>query len=221
MLTRLICIMVGFAFGSIPNGFLIAKSRGVDLKHEGSGNVGSTNVLRVMGRGYALLTLILDMAKCIVPCIIMARVLRSYSDMHYLITLYTGAASVLGHIFSPFLRFRGGKGIATSGGLLVCLDPLLALCTIGMVFVVTGFTGYVSLGSIAAAVVVIIFHIVMLATGYIPGWWFYKQNHIPGQGVEIMCVILLLAAVVLYRHRENIRRLLNGTENKVSLRGKK
>lgn len=221
MAVRLICFLIGFGFGSIPTGYLVARSKGIDIKHTGSGNVGTTNILRTMGRGWALMTLILDMLKCIIPVMISSLVFREQTDMHYLITLYTGCGAVLGHIFSPFLKFQGGKGIATSGGMLICLDPILAFGTIAMVFIVTGFTGYVSLGSIIAAAVVIIFHIVMIATGYTPGWWFYKQNHEPGQGAEIMIVILILAGLVLLRHRENIKRLLSGRENKVSLTGKK
>lgn len=221
MWIRIVCAAFGFFFGSIPSGYLVGKYKGVDLKQVGSGNVGSTNVLRTMGRKYALLTLILDMMKCIVPVILTSIMFYEYSEMHYLITLYTGSGAVFGHIFSPFLKFKGGKGIATSGGMLICLDPILAFCTIAMVFVVTAVTGYVSLGSIIAALVVIIFHIIMILTAYTPGWWFYKQNHTLRQGPEIMCVILILAAVVLFRHRENIKRLFNGTENKVSLKGRK
>lgn len=221
MWIRFICTIIGFAFGSIASGYLIAKTNGVDLKHVGSGNVGSTNVLRSMGRKYALLTLFMDMAKCIIPVVILAFAFKTHENMHYLTTLYTGAGAVLGHIFSPFLRFHGGKGVATSGGLLICLDPILALVTIAMVFIVTGITGYVSLGSIIAVMVVVTFHIVMLATGYVPGWTFYKQNYEAGQAWEIMCIIIILALLILYRHRENMKRLLNGTENKVSFMGRK
>lgn len=218
---RTLCLLIGFLFGSIPSGYIIARSKGIDLKHTGSGNVGSTNVLRTMGRGYALLTLIMDMLKCIIPVVIMSLLFHEHTDMHYLITLYTSSGAVLGHIFSPFLKFQGGKGVATSGGMLICLDPVLALATITMVFIVIIATGYVSLGSLMACVVVIVFHIVMLFSGYIPGWWFYKQNYISNQAPEIMCVISILAIVVALRHRENIKRLIIGKENKVSLRKKR
>ena len=108
MSMRIICLVTGFIFGSIPNGYLIARSKGVDIRHTGSGNVGTTNVLRSMGKKYGALTLLLDMAKAIVPIIIMQLFYGDVHETRYITTMYTGLGAVLGHDFSPWLNFNGG-----------------------------------------------------------------------------------------------------------------
>ncbi len=201
MSMRIICLIVGFIFGSIPNGYLIARSKGVDIRHTGSGNVGTTNVLRSMGKKYGAMQLF-------------------YGDIHetrYITTMYTGLGAVLGHDFSPWLNFNGGKGVATSGGVLLTTDPLLITVTLAMVFITAKVTGYVSLGSLMASVVYIAFNLFVAITGYVPGWPFYPQYFSPSHSIEIIAVALIMAGITVFRHKANIIRLMNGTENKIKL----
>lgn len=217
MSMRIICLIVGFAFGSIPNGYLIARSKGVDIRHTGSGNVGTTNVLRSMGKKYGALTLLLDMAKAIVPIIIMQLFYGDIYETRYITTMYTGLGAVLGHDFSPWLNFNGGKGVATSGGVLLTTDPILITVTLAMVFITAKVTGYVSLGSLMASVVYIAFNLFVAITGHVPGWPFYPQYFSPSHRFEIIAVALIMAGITVFRHKANIIRLINGTENKIKL----
>lgn len=221
MSMRIICLVVGAVFGSVPNGYIIAKSKGIDLKHTGSGNVGTTNVLRSMGKKYAALTLVMDMLKGIVPIIIMQLVFREQRDMRYLITMYTGLGAVLGHDFSPWLGFNGGKGIATSGGVILTTDPLIFVIDFITIFGAAIATGYVSLGSMLATVFYFVFNAVIALTGHIPGWSFYKQYYDRTHAAEIIAIAFIMSAIAVYRHKANIIRLINGNENKISLKKQK
>ena len=218
MSIRAVCFLTGVIFGSIPNGYLLAKSKGVDLRHTGSGNIGSTNVLRSMGRGYGALTLILDMLKSIVPVIFMQIIFKSHEDMRYLITLYTGFGAVLGHDFSPWLHFNGGKGIATSGGIIAITDPIIFIIDLVTIFGTAIVTGYVSLGSLLAASFYFIFNVIMVVNKKIPGWSIFKQNYANADAAEIILIAFLVTALAFFRHKANIVRLLNGSENKISLK---
>ncbi len=221
MVMRLICLVVGFVFGSIPNGYILAKSKGVDIRNIGSGNIGTTNVLRGMGKKYGALTLLLDMGKAVIPIVIMAIVYGDRLDTRYIVTMYTGLGAVVGHDYSPWLHFNGGKGVATSGGVLLTTDPLLIVLTLLTVFVTAGLTGYVSLGSMIAVVIYIAFNIFVVVTGYVPGWPVYPQYFGESQKIEIIIIAIIMAGIVVWRHRVNLQRLLNGNENKIKLIGKK
>ena len=218
MSIRIICLIVGAVFGSIPNGYLLAKSKGIDLRHTGSGNVGSTNVLRSMGKKYGAITLVMDMLKGIIPIIIMQYVFKGSESMRYLITMYTGLGAVLGHDFSPWLGFNGGKGIATSGGVVLTTDPLILAIDFVTIFGTAIVTGYVSLGSMLATIFYFVFNVVTVFTGSIPGWSFFKQYYDKTQGMEIIVIAFIMSAVAVYRHKANIIRLINGNENKISLK---
>ncbi|MCI5793312.1 MAG: glycerol-3-phosphate 1-O-acyltransferase PlsY [Lachnospiraceae bacterium] len=214
---RIICLLVGFVCGSIPTGYLLARSKGIDLKHTGSGNVGSTNVLRSMGKKYGAITMVCDMLKSIVPIIVMSALFGSISGMRYLITLYTGLGAVLGHDFSPWLGFNGGKGIATSGGVILTTDPIIFVIDFVTIFGTAIITGYVSVGSMLATIFYFIFNIITVVSGRTPGWSIYPQTFDPAHAPEILIISGIMSAIAIYRHKANIVRLMNGNENKIKL----
>src|SRR5262245_33406492 len=139
-------IALGFAAGSIPFGVLVARRRGVNIREQGSGNIGASNVTRVLGKGAGALVLVLDAAKGALPTLAAAHWLAEPWAV-----VATGFAAVLGHCFSPFLRGRGGKGVATALGVFAVIDPAITLggaCVWGLVFAMTRIP---ALGSLAAA----------------------------------------------------------------------
>jgi len=199
----LILTLFAYLIGSVPFGLLIARTQGKDIRTLGSGNIGATNVLRCLGKPLGITCFILDVLKGYLPAaffpIIACRLLAQASDAGNCTTgigILFGAAAILGHNFPVFLKFKGGKGVATSAGVLLGVAPLavvIGLLTWCVVFYVSG---YVSLGSIIAALVVVI-------TGWTAGY-----------GPVIATALTLLGALTIWRHRENIKRLTAGTENK-------
>jgi glycerol-3-phosphate acyltransferase PlsY len=194
--------LVGLAYlvGSIPFGLLFSKMRGVDLRRVGSGNIGATNVFRAVGKGWGLLTLLLDAMKGWGPAVLFPVLLSMEGATAENAGLAFGVAAIAGHTWPIYLRFRGGKGVATSAGVLLGLAP--AAVGIGLlVFAgLLAVTRYVSLGSIGAAVAVAL-----------SGWLLYRST-----GLTLPGVLTLLAALIVWRHRSNLRRLLAGTEQKLS-----
>ena len=187
-------IMVGYFCGCIESGYLVGKLCGMDIRDYGSGNSGTTNVLRVLGKTRALLTFLGDALKSFVPVLIVKFVLcPAVPDLNAeLIQLVTGFAAVMGHDYPVFLKFKGGKGIATTAAAMMAFDWRIGFVT------VTAVTKYVSLASIllSAGIVVeiLIFH---------PGRW------------DLFAMCVLYAFFAIYRHRANIGRLLSGTESKI------
>ena len=183
--------LAGFLIGSIPTGQIIARSRGVDLHQAGSGNIGATNVLRTTGRLPAFFTLIGDMFKGI-----MAVLLARYFEVGMTYEGMIGIMAVLGHNFSIFLKFRGGKGVATSLGALIVYAPLAGLATIVLWLVTVLITRYSSLGAIIS------FSLLPLTV-----LLFDAKEKLP--------ISVLMSIILLMRHRDNIGRLIQGTESKV------
>ncbi|MGE4285762.1 MAG: glycerol-3-phosphate 1-O-acyltransferase PlsY [Phycisphaerae bacterium] len=206
----ILLIIASYLLGSVPFGLLIAKSKGVDLRKVGSGNIGATNVGRALGIGWARLCFILDVLKGMAP--VVAGILLTGQDpstAQLFIWLLAGTASILGHIFPVYLKFKGGKGVATSLGVVLGVWPYFTVC--GLVcfliwFVCLKIWRYVSLGSIIAAAVFPIILSVEIAV--IDSWQFATLW-------PLMVASLLLSAIVIIRHKDNIDRLLNGTENKI------
>jgi acyl phosphate:glycerol-3-phosphate acyltransferase len=185
---------VAYVIGSIPFGLLISKAKGKDIRTMGSCNIGATNVLRCLGKPLGITCFVLDALKGFLP----AALFPIIGKVDPTFGILFGTASILGHNFPIFLKFKGGKGVATSAGVLLGVAPLavaIGLLTWILIFKVSG---YVSLGSIIAALVVII-------TG-----WIRVENY----GIVTAIALTLLGALTVYRHRENIKRLANGTENK-------
>lgn len=213
-MVRVACIMIGYVFGLVQTSYMYGKMKGIDIRQYGSGNAGSTNALRVMGKTAGVISLAGDCLKCILA-VVLVRILfeKSYGDIMPLLSLYGAAGCILGHNFPFYLRFHGGKGIAASMGMIIILDWKVFLVA-AVVFLSAYFiTHYVSLGSILGYLSVLISFIVFGQLGY---------YHV-GQGIltEMYIIMALLTGLAWFRHRANIKRLLSGTENKLYLKNTK
>jgi acyl phosphate:glycerol-3-phosphate acyltransferase len=203
----ILTLLGAYLLGSIPTGFLVAKARGVDIRKVGSGNIGATNVFRILGTPAGVFVLLADAAKGWVAVFLVARYFAGWGVLEAGTTrlewfqLGAGVAAILGHNYTCWLHFKGGKGIATSAGVLIALVPVALLIVLGIWIVVFAFSRYVSLASIAAA-----FALPFAA-------WFCKASP------TMVAVLSVLAALAIYKHKSNIKRLLNGTENRIG--GKK
>ena len=205
---RLICIAIGYACGLFQTAYILGKIYHIDIRKQGSGNLGSTNVLRTLGKKAGALNLLCDCLKCIAAILIVRAIFgNSYGDILPLLGLYAAAGCILGHNFPFYLGFRGGKGIAASAGMLLAMDwrvfLICAVIFIGLVAI----TRYVSLGSMAAYVGALICFIGFGAAGS------YGMDF--PHTFEMDVIMGLMTALAIYRHRANIYRLLNGTENKL------
>lgn len=207
---RLICVAIGYACGLFQSAYLIGKVYHTDMREHGSGNLGSTNVMRTLGKKAGALNLLGDCLKCVAAILIVRAVYgRTQADILPLLSLYAAAGCVLGHNFPFYLKFKGGKGIAASVGLLLAFDiRIFAVCAVvffGLFFT----THYVSLCSVSAYVTALICMIVLGQMGA------YGMD--PSHRVELYVLMAALTILAIYRHRENIKRLLDGTENKIYL----
>ncbi|TBH21726.1 glycerol-3-phosphate 1-O-acyltransferase PlsY [Thermus thermamylovorans] len=195
MASALLALVLAYLFGSVPSGVLVARAYGVDLRRVGSGNIGATNALRALGPGPALAVALFDAFKGGIA-VLLARAAGVEGALLGGVAL----AAVLGHNHSLFLRFRGGKGVATSFGTLLFLDPALALWTFPIGVSVTLLTRYVSAGSLAGGVAAVV---LALALGR-PPW--------------LLLTVALMALLVFWTHRDNLRRLQAGTERRLGER---
>jgi glycerol-3-phosphate acyltransferase PlsY len=204
-----ILILVAYLLGSIPFGLMVGLAKGVDPRKAGSGNIGATNVGRLLGGKFFALVFLLDMGKGLIPMLLGAAALRgNASQTGYLLWLLVGFGAIAGHMFSIFIGFKGGKGVATAAGVALGVYPyytFAALIAI-LVFVAVFFiTRIVSLASIIAAIV--------LPLAYI-GLGLALKWDIFGAQLPLLIFAVLLSALIIYRHRSNIARLLAGTENR-------
>lgn len=197
--------LAGYILGSIPTGFLVARARGVDIRAVGSGNIGATNAFRILGRKAGTFVLLVDATKGWLACSCIpqlflslgfARDVLSPSTVE-LMSIVAGFGAVIGHNYTCWLGFKGGKGIATSAGVLAALAPWALLVVVIVFLAAFGLSRYVSLGSLSAALAL------PLAT------WLTN-----GSGV-LVGVSVVLSSLAIYKHRANIGRLLSGTENRV------
>ena len=204
----IICLLAGYAFGNIPNGYLYAKAHGIDIYKEGSGNPGTTNVLRTLGKKAGFTVLMMDIAKCMLPIFFMVLFFKPENeDLKSLILMATGIGAILGHNFPCIPKVRGGKGVACTGALLIALSPLYTFCLLLFFILVVLITGYVSLGSMLA-ITVFFLSVVFFGKSSLL-FPFSEAVYLP------MCALsFLLMALLIFQHRGNIRRLLNGTENR-------
>ncbi len=194
---KILLIVMAYLIGSIPTGVIVARIiGGIDPRSQGSGNIGATNVLRTLGKKAAILTLAGDVLKGLLPVLIAGAVLSPGSPAIFLVA----GVAILGHDFSIFLKFHGGKGVATTVGTLVALSPVLAgLCLITWI-VVVAVTRYSSAGALVAAAISPVYAFVLRG----------------GKGLVLFCLAAALLLIVL--HRENIKKLANGTEKRVSFK---
>lgn len=210
MLLRIIFVLIAYLLGSIPFGFLLVKyvfTEGEDVRRVGSGGIGATNVTRRAGMKAGLLTYAFDVAKGFAAVVLM----RQIESENYFWVGAAAVAAIVGHIFPVFLKFRGGKGVATGVGVYLALAPYAVLTTLGLWGAIVYLTRYVSLGSI-------------IATAAVPLWtWFYYGLLLPDSVQHshlkaILVVALAGCALIVAKHHENINRLLRGSENKLGAR---
>ncbi|MEW6418208.1 MAG: glycerol-3-phosphate 1-O-acyltransferase PlsY [Nitrospirota bacterium] len=194
MIKFILLLVISFILGSIPFGIIVAKTKGVDLKEVGSGNIGATNVLRSLGKWPALLTVLGDMLKGTT-----AVAIGRYFGLGPFYEGLIGLTSIIGHNFSLFLKFRGGKGVATSLGVLIIYAPKIALFTLVIWFVVVIFTRYSSLGA-------------LVSLGLLP------INILLFDDKRKLLAAILITILTFIRHKENIQRLVKGTERKIGQR---
>jgi glycerol-3-phosphate acyltransferase PlsY len=185
-------VTTAYLIGSIPTGLLLGKVYGIDVRTEGSGNIGATNLYRTVGRKVGIITLIGDCLKGLIPVMLV-----KYScGLQPEYAVWVGLAAFCGHVFSVFLKFKGGKGVATALGVFLALAPLALVAAVVVFAALMIIWRYVSLGSICAAATM------PIAVALLGG------------SKILIIVTLVIALVVILRHHENIRRLLAGTENK-------
>lgn len=211
---RFICLLIGYAFGLIQTGYIYGKMKGVDIRKEGSGNAGSTNALRTMGIKAGLVTLLGDCFKCVFAVVTVYLIYgKTYADIFPLLAMYAGMGAVLGHNYPFYLNFKGGKGIAATAGLILSTTNvwMVLICLFAFLGIVA-VTRYVSLGSLA---VVIIYLIEVVVYGQMGGFG-VKTPYL----YEMYGIAAFLMLSAFYKHKANIVRLMNGTENKISI-GKK
>lgn len=208
---RLISLVIGYAFGLIQSGYLYGRFKRVDIRQHGSGNAGSTNVLRVMGKKAALIVFLCDFFKAVIAMLLVRLLFKNSADAD-LFSLYAGLGVTLGHNFPVYLHFKGGKGIAAMAGIMTAMDLRITL----ICFVVfTGsvlLTRYVSLGSILVSIAFFISLLVFEQMG--------SYSVAAPQRPEFYLLGAVLMCMAVWRHRANIRRLLSGTENKLGAPGK-
>jgi glycerol-3-phosphate acyltransferase PlsY len=210
-------IILAYLLGSIPFGLIIAKAHGKDLRSIGSGNIGATNVARALGRRWAFFCFLLDVLKGLVPMLLEKfEIQNSKFDIPtvvgLLLWLATGCAAILGHIYPIYLKFKGGKGVATSLGVALGLWPYYTISALfaGTIWILAVLIWrYVSLASIIASIafpVILILAIILTATWDFAGLW------------PLLIAATAIPLMVIIRHRENIKRLIAGTESKVLIR---
>ncbi len=201
--------LAAYLLGAVPFGWLVARARGIDIRTVGSRNIGATNVFRCVGKGWGILTFALDLAKGYVGArwvpVLAVRALGAGPDASIGLSLACGCLTVVGHNWPVYLGFSGGKGVATSAGLLLGLAPLGCLLALVTWVVVLLCTRYVSVASITAALVLAV-----------AAWPLYRHD----TGMLLPTVLDLLAVLTIVRHRANIRRLRDGTESRFNFKRK-
>lgn len=213
-------IILSYLVGSIPTSIIISKAvKGIDIRNYGSGNAGGTNVMRVLGWKHGVLVIFLDALKGAIAVVLIARLhygvlpFQNVSpfDDFTLVQIIAGISAVIGHIWTVFAGFRGGKGIATALGMLLMIITVDMLIAVGIFLIVVSISRYVSLGSIVSAMAV-------------PLSMIFRENvlhtHIEGYNT-LLPFVIGVSLLVIFTHRKNLVRLLNGTENKLSFNKKK
>lgn len=224
-----LCPLLAFWLGSIPFGLLIAKAKGIDIRRHGSNNIGATNVLRVVGRNYGIACFVLDALKGFVPVVIALSLIRigdrdanlalaclkpfacrlpaEQHNLGQLLHVLTGLMAILGHNYSPWVGFKGGKGMATSAGVLLGLYPFFGVLLLALVWVVLFLvTRYVSVASIGAAAA--------LPVVTLWGSWHHGLIQSGKWNKPLFVFTVAIAALAIWKHRANIRRLRAGTEHR-------
>lgn len=212
-MVRLLCLVLGYFFGTFQTAYFYGKLHGIDIRTVGSGNAGTTNTLRVLGTKAGFVVLIGDILKTILAILVTRMFIipnLANTELEYLLVLYTAAGAILGHNFPFYMQFKGGKGIAATFGLILSFHPWFIPVGIILFAGVFFTTHYVSLGSLLIYAGVVIQMVVMGQMGYLGNL---------DQGIlnEMYVIALALLVMAYWKHRENIKRLLTHTERKTYL----
>lgn len=215
ILSRIISLGIGYLCGQFLSGFIYGKKEKVDLRKTGSGNVGTTNTLRTLGVKAGILTLVGDILKVFLAMFLSWLIFRGrYPQEIRLLELYAGVGAILGHDFPIYMKFKGGKGIASTGGLLIAFCPIAVPVSLGIFILLVAVTRYVSLGSIIGVASVAIQMVILGQLGLI---------NVPDEYLtEVYIIFAFVSILAIVLHHANIGRLMSGTEHKFSLKsGKK
>ncbi len=196
-------LSAAYLLGSIPTSYIFGRILlRIDIRQHGSGNVGATNALRVLGTKIGIITLIIDILKGVLAIQIGKLMIESPTD---LMLIGCGLFAIAGHIFTIFLKFKGGKGVATSAGVFIALAPIPVIITLIVFIIAVSISRYVSLGSILAAVTLFVVELIINIRNS------FAQ-------LELLIFIFVIALFIVIRHKANIKRILAGNENKISFR---
>ncbi|MBQ8637986.1 MAG: glycerol-3-phosphate 1-O-acyltransferase PlsY [Lachnospiraceae bacterium] len=203
---RVLLLIIGYCCGLLQTGYLYGKMNGIDIRSKGSGNSGATNTLRVLGKKAGLIVFLGDFLKSLIPCVIV-RSLFGDSEGVLVYMLYMALGVILGHNYPCYLNFRGGKGIACTAGLILALDIRIGVVCLAAFIAVVAITRFVSLGSLFVTTINLIMAIIFWKIG----WFTVGAGFVP----EYVILLAVITALSYVRHRANIVRLMNGTENKI------
>ena len=209
-MVRIYCLLIGYVFGLFQTAYIYGKAHGIDIREHGSGNAGTTNALRVLGRKAGLIVFAGDTIKCILAVVVTGLLFdKSHPDMIYLLKIYAAAGAILGHNFPFYLNYKGGKGIAATAGMVLAFHGYMIPLEIVLFFSVFFITHYVSLGSLLVYVGFMVQLVVMGQLGV-----FGMSQPIL---LEMYAVGAFLTIMAFVKHRSNIVRLIHGEERKTYL----
>ncbi len=210
-MVRVICLIIGYVFGLFQTAYFYGKAHGIDIREHGSGNAGTTNTLRVLGTKAGLIVFAGDCLKCMAAVWLVRLIFgNTYHSIIYLLCLYTGAGAILGHNYPFYLKFKGGKGIAATAGMVLSFHPWFILTGVLLFFIPFFTLHYVSLGSLLVYAGLMIQMVICGQNGF-----FSEMTQ--GQLIEMYIVFGCLLVMAYWKHRENIKRLLHGNERKTYL----
>ena len=204
---RILLLIIGYIIGNIETGYIFGKLNKMDIRNYGSGNAGATNTLRVLGPKAGLIVFLGDFCKSLIPCLVVRYIFRDNVSLSYMYMLYIGLGVVLGHNFPFYLGFKGGKGVASTAGIIIALDIRIAAVCLAAFIVIVVVTRYVSLASIVVMIIFIGMSHLLVKTNY-----GFANGSSP---MEFRLLVVVIGFLSIFMHRANIKRLLSGTENKI------
>ena len=204
---RILLLIIGYFIGNIETGYIFGKLNKMDIRNYGSGNAGATNTLRVLGPKAGLIVFFGDFCKSLIPCLVVRYSFRDKVSLSYVYMLYSGLGVVLGHNFPFYLGFKGGKGVASTAGIIMALDYRIAFVCLAIFILIVAITRYVSLASIVVMIIFIGMSHMLVKTNY-----GFTDGSSP---MEFRLLIVIIGFLSIFMHRANIKRLLSGTENKI------
>ena len=204
---RILLLIIGYFIGNIETGYIFGNLNKMDIRNYGSGNAGATNTLRVLGPKSGLIVFFGDFCKSLIPCLVVRYIFRDNVSLSYVYMLYIGLGVVLGHNFPFYLGFKGGKGVASTAGIIMALDYRIAFVCLAIFILIVAITRYVSLASIVVMIIFIGMSHMLVKTNY-----GFTDGSSP---MEFRLLVVIIGFLSIFMHRANIKRLLSGTENKI------